>query len=70
LDLLPASSHVQLESLEQDLERVVAEHAELGVMYLTLAWLPPERRNGKSYRQLEEMLNRTGEECQEAGLSL
>jgi sugar phosphate isomerase/epimerase len=71
LGLIPISSHVPLERLESEPERVLKEHLELGVEYLVCPWVPEERRrSAEDWLRLAKTLNRFGERSVKEGIRL
>lgn len=70
LGLQAASSHVPLEELENNLAQVIEDQKILGSKYVVCPYLTPEQRNEADYKALISFLNRAGEECRRAGLTL
>ncbi|MCY0888758.1 MAG: sugar phosphate isomerase/epimerase [Alicyclobacillaceae bacterium] len=69
LGLTPVSSHVPLADLEDSLERVVEQSAELGLQHVFCPYLPEERRQTKAdYQRLAEWLQKSGELFAEANI--
>lgn len=65
-------SHVGLNLLEGDgLGKTIEDHKLIGVPYIVVPWLAPERRGDKaSYLQLAETLNEIGETVKQGGQQL
>jgi sugar phosphate isomerase/epimerase len=71
LGLCVASSHVKLEILEEELEKMIDYQKELGSQHIVCPSLPPERRNNfEEYKKLIDFLNYAGEKCKNAGITL
>ncbi|WP_213999598.1 sugar phosphate isomerase/epimerase [Arsukibacterium sp.] len=72
LELSAPSGHVMLQPLLHDTNQVLAEAHTLGHRYLVMPYLSEhERSEGLlSYQKLAEQLNRIGEQCQAAGITL
>lgn len=71
LGLAAVGLHVELDVLERDLERVLADAAELGSTSVACAWLPAERRvDAAAYRGVAASLERIGGRCHDAGRRL
>jgi sugar phosphate isomerase/epimerase len=69
LGLQAAGSHVSIDRLENDLERVIQEQKEIKSQYITCPFLPEDRRGGISeYRQLAQKLNEIGRVCADHGI--
>ncbi len=71
LGLAAAGLHVELEVLEDDLDRVLADCGELGTRFVVCSWTRAERRADEdAYRELARSLERIGGRCRDAGLRL
>ncbi|MEW9503196.1 sugar phosphate isomerase/epimerase family protein [Jeotgalibacillus marinus] len=70
LGLKAASSHVPLESLENDVEEVIRYQKELGNSHIVCPILPRDRNSRKDYENLIETLNTVGEMCHKDGITL
>lgn len=44
LGLIAVSSHVSLENMEQDIDKEIEDALELGVNWVIVPWIPPEKR--------------------------
>lgn len=69
--LVPVSAHVPLELFRSDFDGLLAAAATVGHRYLVVPSLPPEERaSADAYRRLAGELNRLGERCLDAGLTM
>lgn len=66
--LQPASAHINLEAVEQDIASAVDAATIIGCRYLALSWLPEERRTRQALRDLAPRLNEAGRVCRERGI--
>lgn len=64
-----SSTHVPLTAVEQDLDKEIAYCRAIGCSYLIVPWLPVERRNGESFRELAARFNSYGSRCSEQGIN-
>lgn len=71
LGLQTAGTHVSLQEWEADASRILDYQQELGVRYVAVSWLEPERRqDAAAYRQAAESLRGVAEQCEARGLHL
>lgn len=70
LGLQAASSHVSLEELKNNLEKVIEDQKILGSKYVVCPYLMPESRNEQNYKALISFLDQAGEECLREGITL
>ena len=64
-------SHVNLDGLERDLERILDENEVLGNRAIVLSFLPEHRRkDAAGWREAAATLNRIGEACHRRGFEL
>jgi len=68
--LKAVSAHFPYERLDKDLPGVIAEAKTLGVEYVVLPWLPQERFDAATARDLASHLNAWGVSLRQAGLKL
>jgi|TARA_Y100000814_G_scaffold3004_1_gene3453 sugar phosphate isomerase/epimerase len=70
--LEPTSSHVALDELESNTDRVVGFHREIGTKLLVVPFLPVELRGNDtaSWQMIGRRLGLLGKTCREAGLNL
>ncbi len=68
--LKAAASHVSIDELESELERVIEEQIILGSNYIVCPYLAEDRRNDREYLALPSLLNEIGEKCKRHGLTL
>ncbi len=65
------SSHVALEDLESNLDRVMRDHETLGCRAIVCPWLDEKRREGSNaFEKIGAILNRIGEQLRPRGFSL
>ncbi|MCA0970493.1 sugar phosphate isomerase/epimerase [Halobacillus litoralis] len=70
LGLKAASSHIPLDSIENELDQVIHDQQILGSKHIVCPFLPVERRSKEEYYKLVDVLNHAGRKCQEEGISL
>ncbi|CAA9532292.1 MAG: Sugar phosphate isomerases/epimerases [uncultured Thermoleophilia bacterium] len=71
LGLAAAGLHVELDVLEDDLDRVLSDGAELGTDRIVCSWVRAERRaDADAYREMAGSLEGIGERCRAAGRRL
>lgn len=71
LDLKAISSHVPLDRLQNDLDRVMQEHEILGCRDIVCPWLPEERREGpQAFETIGGILDGIGLRLRERGFTL
>jgi sugar phosphate isomerase/epimerase len=70
LALRAAGSHIALDRIETETESVIEENLTLGNPFVVVPWLPIERRNLDSYKQIAARLNDLGETMRISGLTL
>ncbi|WP_106496205.1 sugar phosphate isomerase/epimerase family protein [Lentibacillus sp. Marseille-P4043] len=70
LGLQVAASHVPLDDLKNDLDKVIEEQKILGNHYVVCPYLPPDARTETDYHDLISLLNYAGEKCQSEGITL
>ena len=71
LGLQTAGVHITLEEWETNLEGVITFQKELGVRYVAVSWLNPDRRKDEAaYRQAAASIKRIASRCEESGLRL
>jgi len=69
LGLKRAGSHVGMNDLQKDLDRVTEFNLEIGNHYIVYPSLPKEMRNDeKGFREAAKLLNSIGEKCSKQGL--
>jgi sugar phosphate isomerase/epimerase len=66
--LQPASTHVNLDLIENDLVRALDAAATIGCPYVVLSGLPQNRRTPQDLRDLTPLLNEVGRQCQTRGI--
>lgn len=71
LGLQTAGTHVSLQEWENDAESILDYQRELGVRYVAVSWLEPERRQDEAaYRQAATFIRTIAEQCELKGLKL
>ena len=71
LGLETAAAHIELKAWEADAERILDFYDELGVHYLVVSWLEPERRESKdAYLNVIESLKSVAAACELRGKQL
>lgn len=70
LGLKAASSHVPIEELQNNLEKVIEEQKILGSKYIVCPYLMPDQRTEESFKTLIPFLNEAGKRCKEEGITL
>lgn len=71
IGLEAVSSHVPLDTLENNLPAALDYASEIGCSYIACPWIPVDRRGTKrGYVELAESLNRIGEQSRKQGISL
>ncbi len=70
LGLKAASSHVPLTVLEKELDQVIEYQKTIGSKNIVCPFLPPEKRSKEDYYNLINILNETGQKCDEEGITL
>ncbi len=71
LGLETAAAHVELKEWEADAQRILDFYDELGVRYLVVSWLEPERRESKdAYLNVIESLKPIAAACKQRGKQL
>lgn len=68
--LTAPSAHVPLESVRDDLPRVLEGARVMGHQYLVVAWLPEPQRTLDGYRAAADLFNRVGQQVQAGGMQL
>ncbi|QFK72461.1 sugar phosphate isomerase/epimerase [Pradoshia sp. D12] len=68
--LKAAASHIPIDELESELERVIEEQIILGSNYIVCPYLAEDRRKESEYLALPSLLNEIGETCKRNGLTL
>lgn len=69
--LTAPSTHVSMTHLNEHIDAVIETALTVGHRYVVMPWLEPEERGGADvYRIYAEQLNRAGEACRKAGLTL
>lgn len=58
--LAAPSSHVSIDEVRADLDRLLEDAATLGVATLVVPWLAPAERTAEGYRRVADDLNRAG----------
>jgi sugar phosphate isomerase/epimerase len=64
------AAHVPLNLMADSPDLVLEAAQTIGYQYIVLPWLAPEHRNAAGYRQAIDVLNRFGDQCQQAGVQL
>ncbi|MFC4322067.1 sugar phosphate isomerase/epimerase family protein [Litchfieldia salsa] len=70
LGLKAASSHVSLEVLNNNLDKVIEDHKTIGSSYIVVPFLMPDQRSEEDYRALVSFLDLAGDACQREGITL
>jgi len=71
LGLQSAGTHVSLQEWEADAEKILDYQQELGVRYVAVSWLEPERRQDEAtYRQSAASIRAIAEQCEARNLQL
>jgi sugar phosphate isomerase/epimerase len=71
LGLRVAASHVGLPLWEDSIQNVIDYHLALGANHVVCPSIPVDRRNQfETYEYLVDFLNKVGEQCKNAGLTL
>lgn len=71
LGLQTAGTHVSLQEWEADADKILDYQQELGVHYVAVSWLEPERRQDlAAYRQSAASLRTIAEKCEARKLQL
>lgn len=71
LGLKLAGSHIGLDLLEGDLQKIIDDNLALGNPWIVCPWMPEERRqNATGWREAAEALTAIGSKVREAGLQL
>lgn len=71
LHLFVAGSHIGLDQLENEMQRVVEENLTLGNRYIVVPYLSEDRRQGADgYKKTAAQLNSIGESLEPHGLTL
>jgi sugar phosphate isomerase/epimerase len=70
LGLRAAASHVPLEQLQTNLEKVIEEQKIVGSNYVVCPYLLPDQRTEEDYKKLITFLDQAGEACQPEGITL
>jgi sugar phosphate isomerase/epimerase len=69
--LLPVSSHVALEALEQETDRVLQWHADLKIHDLVVPWIAPALRTDVAdWKKVAQRLNQVGARLAASGFTL
>jgi len=68
LKLRAPSGHVGLDTLQQDLPKVIAEATALGHEYVVLAWIDQALRTPDGYAEIARACNQIGRQLRSAGL--
>ncbi|MBD8069692.1 sugar phosphate isomerase/epimerase family protein [Bacillus sp. PS06] len=68
--LQAASSHVPLEELRNNLNKVIEEQKLIGSKYIVVPFLMPDQRKEEDYKELISFLNEAGEICEKEGITL
>ena len=68
--LTSPAAHIQLTAIRQDLDREIEIAATLGQQYIVVPILPADERTLDDYQRHAETLNRAGEKCREAGITI
>jgi len=68
LGLVAIGTHTRLADIDQDIERVIADHHTLGAAYCTIPYYKSE--SVEQWREFAEALNRFGRRFKDAGLTL
>ncbi|MGP4081608.1 sugar phosphate isomerase/epimerase family protein [Pseudalkalibacillus sp. R45] len=70
LGLQAVSSHVGIEELENDLQKVIEDQKSLGSKFIVCPYVGEELRNEKGYRNIISILDEAGARCRKEGLTL
>jgi sugar phosphate isomerase/epimerase len=69
--LTSPSTHIPIETLEKDSVRAFADAKAIGHDWVTVPWIPEERRKtADSWKQITTLLNQLGPQAKAAGLRL
>jgi sugar phosphate isomerase/epimerase len=66
--LTAPSAHVPIESVRDDLPRVLEGARVMGHQYVVVAWIPQEQRTPPGYRAAADLFNRVGEQALASGI--
>ncbi len=64
------AGHVGVPALTDEIEQTIADAKALGHRYLILPWIGEEYRSADGWKRGAELLNRAGERCRAAGLTV
>lgn len=64
------SSHVSIDEVRTDLDRLLEDAATLGVGTLVVPWLAPAERTAEGYRRVADDLNHAGERAARSGVAV
>ncbi|MDQ0482471.1 sugar phosphate isomerase/epimerase family protein [Guptibacillus hwajinpoensis] len=70
LGLKAVSSHIPLDSLQEDLLSVIEYQREIGSNKIVCPFIAPEQRTEEGYSELIRSLNDIGQECSKEGITL
>lgn len=70
LGLKFVSGHIDYNLFNENWETALEYMNTVGQEYAVWPWLPPERRNVDSYKQIAEILNKAGEKSKPAGVQV
>jgi sugar phosphate isomerase/epimerase len=70
LGLKAASSHVPLEVLENNLDKVIEDQKIIGSSYVVVPFIMPDKRSEEDYKALISFLNLAGDACRREGITL
>ncbi|ADU30526.1 sugar phosphate isomerase/epimerase family protein [Evansella cellulosilytica] len=70
LGLKAASSHVSLEELQNNLDKVIEDQKIIGSKYVVCPFLLPDERTEEHYKALISFLDKAGEVCRREGITL
>ncbi|MDI9519673.1 MAG: sugar phosphate isomerase/epimerase [Bacillota bacterium] len=71
IGLEPVSSHVPLQAILADMDKVIAYHKELGTPYIAVPYLAEEDRPGMpGFAKVLNLIFRFGQKCRDAGIQL
>src|SRR5690625_4241738 len=71
LGIHPMGAHVQIDSLQNELEQTLRYHEEIGNDLIIVPWLPEAmRESAEDYKWLANFLDQTGKKLHERGFTL
>lgn len=68
--LTSPASHIQLQTIQNDLEETIETAAALGQKYIVVPILPADQRSIADFQRSAETMNKAGEVCKAAGIKM